>query len=386
MPDFEFCKNGGCFTPDNERFLSYLNTGGRLDGIKQAGEVADFTGDGVEDLLAYSSGKFTVFGCNDGKYQVLWEFKGTQRTPYLDYVGDLNSDGIPELIVSNAERHAFLSIYIFAWNGKEFISLIKSNVGNYIFDWVGGVVFEYEVFDSNKDGIKEIVGIDNDLFTYEGIPGIPSRRYTTILAWNGSNYVVASSEPSPPVYRFQAVQDADHEVLHGRYEAALNLYQQAISNDRLEWWSGERREYEVYTMLNAYFDEHYRAAPIVFTMTPTPYPTMPAVTPDTTEYPRLAAYAYYRIMLVQTTQGDDTDAKTTYDTLRQEFSNDQYGFPYVQMATAFWSTYQSSQNITTACHAAIDYAVEHPGILIPLGSDYHGSQAKRYKPEDVCPF
>ncbi|HQU35993.1 MAG TPA: hypothetical protein PLR65_05365 [Anaerolineales bacterium] len=38
------------------------------------------------------------------------------------------------------------------------------------------------------------------------------------------------------------------------------------------------------------------------------------------------------------------------------------------------------------CAAAIQYAVEHPEILIPLGSDYHGWQAKDYKPEDVCPF
>jgi hypothetical protein len=38
------------------------------------------------------------------------------------------------------------------------------------------------------------------------------------------------------------------------------------------------------------------------------------------------------------------------------------------------------------CAAAIQYAAEHPEILVPLGSDYHGAQAKIYKPEDVCPF
>jgi len=35
---------------------------------------------------------------------------------------------------------------------------------------------------------------------------------------------------------------------------------------------------------------------------------------------------------------------------------------------------------------AIQYAAERPDILIPLGSDYHGAQSHRYKPEDVCPF
>ncbi|HSG41626.1 MAG TPA: hypothetical protein VLA72_00590 [Anaerolineales bacterium] len=38
------------------------------------------------------------------------------------------------------------------------------------------------------------------------------------------------------------------------------------------------------------------------------------------------------------------------------------------------------------CAAEIQYAVEHPEILVPLGSDYHGSQAKIYEPADVCPF
>ena len=80
--------------------LSYLNSGGKLDQVKYMGEVADFTGDGIEDLLAYSNGKFSVYACTNGNYQVIWEFEGTQRTPYLDYVGDLNRDGIPELIIT----------------------------------------------------------------------------------------------------------------------------------------------------------------------------------------------------------------------------------------------------------------------------------------------
>jgi len=38
------------------------------------------------------------------------------------------------------------------------------------------------------------------------------------------------------------------------------------------------------------------------------------------------------------------------------------------------------------CAAAIQYAVEDPEILVPLGSDYHGSQSHIYEPADVCPF
>jgi hypothetical protein len=60
--------------------------------------------------------------------------------------------------------------------------------------------------------------------------------------------------------------------------------------------------------------------------------------------------------------------------------------PYVELATAFWEAYQSTQRMYDGCAAAIQYAVEHPDILIPLGSDYHGAQSHIYVPEDVCPF
>ncbi len=72
---------------------------------------------------------------------------------------------------------------------------------------------------------------------------------------------------------------------------------------------------------------------------------------DSTEYPRLAAYAYYRIMLLHVMQGHESDAGTVYKTLQEKFSDDLYGKPYVEMATAFWDAYQSTHNMS-GCAAA----------------------------------
>ena len=80
------------------------------------------------------------------------------------------------------------------------------------------------------------------------------------------------------------------------------------------------------------------------------------------------------------------NATTTYNTLQQKFGNDQYGHPYVEMATAFWKAYQPTHKMYDGCAAAIQYAAEHPEILTPLGSDYHGAQSHTYVPADVCPF
>ena len=91
-------------------------------------------------------------------------------------------------------------------------------------------------------------------------------------------------------------------------------------------------------------------------------------------------------MLLHFVQRNEQGANFAYEALQEKFGNDQYGRPYVEMATAFWEAYQSAHKLYDGCAAAIQYAAEHPEILIPLGSDYHGWQSHVYVPADVCPF
>lgn len=146
------------------------------------------------------------------------------------------------------------------------------------------------------------------------------------------------------------------------------MYQQAIFDDSLGWWSHERLIYEIAV-----------AEGVNLTNAPTP-------TPDSAEYPRLAAYAYYRIVLLHLVQGQESEATITFNTLQQQFSDDPYAHPYVEMATAFWEAYQSTRRMYDGCAEAIQYAAEHPEILIPLGSNHHGEQSHIYVSVDVCPF
>lgn len=91
-------------------------------------------------------------------------------------------------------------------------------------------------------------------------------------------------------------------------------------------------------------------------------------------------------MLLHTVRGYESDAGTVYNTLQQKFGSDPDGRPYAEMASAFWDAYQSTHKMYDGCAAAIHYAAEHPEILIPLGSHYHGAQSHTYVPADVCPF
>lgn len=362
--------------------LDYLNAGGTLDGLQDSGleEIADLTGDGLREAL-YKEFGYSFFGCKDGHYEDVFYFVGDSGARLADVL-DLNKNGVPELVLFDIVHYGYVDISIFEWDGQEFRSLI--DMGSYSpsdppIDWVSFNDEGYQVIDVNGDGLKEIVVMYNVHQQAKGVLGgydiavqRPLRDQTIILGWNGTNFVnIKQGTNESPQYLFQANQDGDEQTRYGNYAAALAFYQAAIFDSRLEWWSPEKREYELLVLRSQY------------ELTPTVYPT---TIPDNTEYPRLAAYAYYRIMLLHIVQGYKSDAGTVYKTLQQKFGNDPYGRPYVEMATAFWDAYQSTHKMYDGCAAAIQYAVEHSEILAPLGSDYHGSQSHTYVPADVCPF
>ena len=279
-------------------------------------------------------------------------------------VVNLRGNGIPEIIVigTNGVSSPQSRIYLYAWNGHSFTILLETGIS---------ALRQMEITDVNRDGIRELLVSGDNPTCISCSNFIPQRQRTVLYAWNGKSLVEISNEFEPPDYRFQAIQDADAAVMTGNYDKAAPLYDQAISDNTLDWWSPDRWIYE----------QHIGNPMIMFIETPSTIPTE-----DFTEYSRLAAYAYYRIMLLHLVQGNEAEAETTFKALRQKFGDDPYGQPYVEMATEFWNAHHSTHKMYDGCAAAIQYAVEHPEILVPLGSDYHGWQSHTYVPVDVCPF
>lgn len=322
----------------------------------------DLTGDSIPEIIIRDESVFSsihIFSCVQGLYVDFVPLSPSETAWPVDLYGidDLNADNLPEVLLQSAGR-----IAIYEWDEKDF-RILNPDMGA-----LGGVAYEFR--DIDNDRIKEVMltltaPVDQVL-------EFPWRSSTTTYAWNGHIYTERFTVFVPPTYRFQAIQDADREMLAQYFEKALSLYQDAIFSDQLEWWSRERRTYEVFQLYSAYLQGDQVP------------PTPPAE--DVTEYPRLAAYAYFRITLLHILQGYESDAGTVYQTLQQKFPEGNPGFPYAEMATAFWNQYQSSHDMTAACGMAVEYATEHPEILTPLGSDYHGMQSHTYKPEDVCPF
>lgn len=190
-------------------------------------------------------------------------------------------------------------------------------------------------------GLAEIRDFNNDIVLVfyrlcggfgDFCDGTPRRQETTVLAWNGQNYVVQQDYYVPAQDRFQVIQDGDTAASQNEYDKALGLYQEALSSDMLKSYSPE-----IGDNLRAQYETQYGTTPA-----PTPHPIAVA------EYPKLAAHAYDRIILLHIVQEDESDAGTVNKTLQQKFGNDPYGSPYVEMTTAFWNAYQSTHKCTMA--------------------------------------
>jgi hypothetical protein len=360
--------------------LEYLNKGGdgqnlvkRLNQIYSKSEYhggygfLDVTNDQVSEFLYVELdyvGKPLVFSCRNGKFELLDALSG--NFDFLEYTmktDDLNANGIPEIIVTGTSGASFpnSTIYFYEWDGKGFSIFGQTNFL---------ALRQMQINDVGGNGIKEISFSGDNPSCLSCSNFLPQRQRTITFGWNGKEFAEKSNEFTAPKYRFQALQDADVAVNAGKYGKAYSLYDVVISNKNLEWWLSERFAYEQ--------DASYRWIPGI---TPVPEPTE-----DPSEYPRLAAYAYYRIMLLHLVQGQGAEAASTYQILQETFGADPYAAPYVEMASAFWESYQSTHKMYDGCAAAIQYAVEHPEILTPLGSDYHGWQSHIYEPADVCPF
>jgi tetratricopeptide (TPR) repeat protein len=336
------------------------------------------TNDNTPELVIEAN-RLYVFSCFNGKYQttlVVNPIPGENYSPSIA-IQDMNLDGIPELVISRTYggQTATLQVELLEWDGKQFRSLFaKDNVCSRhisiyacvyegVPDILGG---EVKLADIDNNGtIELIITGGNSISGADAIAYHPTRYETLIWLWNGKEFVLSSMKLSQPYYRFQAIEDGDEASLSKDYEKALALYWQAINDDKLNWWSPSLKEFNIESFGN---------------QTPIPTPII-----DSNEYPRLAAYAYYRIMLIYVLQGRLIDAQKMYDILQTKFGKNEQAF--TGLATTFWSEYNLSHTIDNACQQTIKYVESNSEIIEKLGVNYYNFLSNQiYQPNDICPF
>ncbi len=363
-----------------EDTLAYLNTYGpaplRDSTTSQLTILSeqDLTQDGVPEILAKSSdgmaSPLVILGCREGAYQVLFDqptMDGWLRTYQIIELLDANRNGLPEILFRTGTMSQGGHFYdVYEWDGSQFRSLLEGELWAEAF---GQAYFE----DRDGDYLKELVNITGlpSPGTEVGRSGLPWRSDTEIYRWDGTHYRLERSDPEPPTYRFQALQDADYYASLGEYEHAQALYQAVIFDPLLGDWSLAQGDY-----LRAVLNSQRWGGPM-----PTATPA-----PDPNEYGHLAAYARFRLMLLHLLRGMDVSAQTVYDGLQEAFPEGTPGSTFAEMAAEFWSAYQAEQGMGAVCQAAVSYASFHPEGLVYLGDWYHGFDSVSYKPAMVCPF
>ena len=389
-----------------QKILDFLNAGGEPEYLHNylglqpdSWAEVDMTGDGIPELVMSVYGVHILM-CENGHYEDLLHFL-IGDDPFLSSrimaINDMNLDGVPELVIRGVIMSAGVFIYrIYEWDGVSFQSLIWSEqeLASWFYTPTGIALNWYSywapytlsynqqvmsiaglgdtVQDTDGNGTLELI-IHSDIpipkYRYDG----PWRKTKQIYMWNGSFFNLAQLSIEPPIYRFQAVEDGDRLSLLGNYQEAMNLYKAAIFDKTLYAWSMD----------------NYSAQ---FAAEGQGLPTPEFIPIDQEEYNNLAAYAYYRIMLLYILQNETGEAHIAYTDLQAISPDNQQGHIYAEMAIEFWGKYQSTKSIGEACSAAIKFAEGHKdNIYTYLGNFYnftnsHGGQSHFYTSWDLCPF
>jgi hypothetical protein len=356
--------------------------------------LKDVTGDGEYEVIVLLRWQSDALHQDDDRvllilsqeaeeYQTLAEVhvRRLVERPYnmeLKMVQDVNLDGRNEIVLNLPDFQGpsgtnFLYLtFVLAWNGAEFEHLIQVPEEAFLQPYsngAGSTNTRPSIEDHDGDGKLEII-VEHMGFhpygssSYQFAETGPMRGRTEIWSWDGQKYAL-TTQLDPPIYRFHVVQDADDAALAGDYELAMSLYLQAIFDDELRGWGIDPEDQQIIEPV----EERYR----------------------------LNAYATFRILVLHSLWGNETEAERDLETMLEYYPEGDLQYPFTEMAAIFLDAYQASGDVSDACNHASAYAgtavyvstqtwmSEYP-LLDMLGSRYYGWYNRDYSPEDICPF
>lgn len=326
------------------RLRSMLRDWGAIsDRIGQV-EEADLDGDGqLEWIVVFGQsaqgaitvpGDLIVIDQLDGDYVLLFQdsvwYGDLQENVALLSTGDINADGLAELAYTTMTCGAhtcFSTVYLFAWDGTAFASLIKDDI-----------LMPYaEIALENLDGDPA-----QELTLHGGMIGSvgagPQRSRTEIYDWNGSIYTLKETVYDPSDFLYFKVLDANTALRAGDYTRGIALYNEVISDGDLRTWKG------------------------------------PAERED------LVAFARYRLALIYLLVKDEANAEAMAQALQAE----QPYHIYNQVTQVLLDYYYKEGSVLAACQAITEFAAEFPETTEVLNGFGYANPA--FTPEEVCPI
>ncbi len=379
-----------------EQILSQLFQG---DTRKMQTFSPDLTTDGVSEMIIQHDHAVTIFQCHDGAYRSILEYDTEEWSPISNkYKSDINQNGIPELMITfKIDPNNNYAYDLLEWDGQEMkailqvdhgynardISRIANGVGwnsiqqVWVDDhWVlvlNDTVGEFTLKDLDGNGFYEIVfddyGPGNKMIFYETGPWLYQRL---VFTWNGESFLFSDYQIDSPLYRYQALQEADRAFLLRNYDQALILYDKVIQSTVLEWYSLDRKKYfwDIYAAKHSGRDTSEIHPPYF----------------RADEYQYLSAYARFRKMVLQLAAGKQADAYNSYQLIDQIYTVKNPGFKHAEIGRIYWNAVENGMSLMDACQPVIEYVAENPKLMDALGDQWHGDQSHIYTPADVCPL
>jgi tetratricopeptide (TPR) repeat protein len=390
VPGLQFQKPNNPLDMDSA-ILDYLNAGGvpeKLDALTYDVTIRELNNDDAPEIIFYDYRfpDFVMFTCDNGKYK-----EAITRQVYVDLVAsfvdilaitDNNKNGFPEVFIEGIGCIYWScgGLYVVEWDGEEFVHRVKESDSSGSNSNYAEMTYRSASYlkDLDGDGVAELIwkGEVMPEWHMDRWSFYPQRLATHIYKWDGMNYTEQIVEYSTPEFRFQAVQDGDLYSKAGFYEKALQSYQQAATHDSLKWWTDDSYDYTIASYGVGVCAENIS--------------TCPVPVEDPRERPILSAYASFKKIIVYLLLDDVVKADATYQELQRVHPIETPGYPITEMAIAFWTEYQTSQDVSKACVLSIASIEDQTDVLSYLTGGYNGLADQgidyEYYPDEVCPF
>jgi hypothetical protein len=343
-----------------EAIAAFLSEGGTTDALRaglrdrwglindsEAGgfvrQDLDLTGEGAPEIVISlitpdAGGALLIFACFNGR--VLPRYIGLPddglrgEPPRLLNSADLNADALPDLVFTsracdeNDDCRYRTQMATFDAGRGRFRNLLEGALSTADLP---------RLEDLDGDRVTELIVALSD-------PGDadtgPLRTGDIVYDWNGAVYVRSFTNYAPLRFRVQVVQEADAAFATAEYGAAARAYEQALTDPALENW---------------YNDD------------------------DTI----LPAYALYRLMMLYTFTGDDRVMELGARLL-QTYPDLTTAPVYAEMALRYWSAFQASNNLASACAEVQAIIAARPEALALLNR--YGTRSPVVTAAQVCPF
>ena len=376
-------------------FSQIYSKANQLNSLFKVIYFKDLTGDKVKELVIGTDGELDVYSCISRVYKNVFHLEAVSANPSdipeIIQVSDMNLNNVPDIVLSYLiSEDGDKSISIIEWNGEVFQQMLVYNHGPHSesssriarglqwnlnsdeYFWMSCQA-DLRIRDIDYNGTKEIIvkdagPCDKQTF-YETGPWLGQQ---VTFTWNGESFLLSDYQIDSPVYRYQALQEADRLFLMRDYDQASILYDKVIASEVLEWYSMDRKKY---------LWDVYSAKQAGRNISEIPGPYFRA-----DEYQYLSAYARYRKMMLLLAEGKQADAYYVYQLLDQIYTQQNPGFWHAEMGRIYWKAVEEGMSLTDACQPVIEYVEQNPKLLEALGDQWHGQQSHIYTAADVCPL